>query len=402
MSFLRRTLDNIHPHVMPGAKYQKFYALYEAVDTIFYAPADVNKGRNHVRDGIDLKRVMIYVWLAAMPCVAFGCYNVGLQANSVMASMGITEVAGWRGDILSFFAVGVDPTSLYDNFFHGLWYWLPVYLTVFIVGGFWEVAFASVRGHEINEGFFVTSILFSLIVPPTLPLWQAALGISFGIVIGKEVFGGTGKNFLNPALTGRAFLYFAYPAQLSGDAVWTAVDGYTGATALSVAASGGVEALQTSFSMQESLTGTISGSIGETSLIAIGLGALFLLATKIASWRIMLGVVVGVFATAFLFNWIDSETNPMFSITPWWHFVIGGLAFATVYMATDPVSASMTDLGRFWYGILIGVMTILIRVVNPAFPEGVMLAILFANLFAPLIDWFVVQSNIRRRSRRYG
>ncbi|MBX2850046.1 MAG: NADH:ubiquinone reductase (Na(+)-transporting) subunit B [Acidiferrobacterales bacterium] len=403
MSFLRRTLDNIHPHVTAGGKYQKFYALYEAIDTIFYSPADVNTGRNHVRDGIDLKRVMIYVWLAAMPCVAFGCYNVGLQANNVMASMGITEVVGWRGELLRLFGVGVDPTSFFDNFFHGFWYWFPIYAVVFIVGGFWEVLFASVRGHEINEGFFVTSILFSLIVPASLPLWQAALGISFGIVIGKEVFGGTGKNFLNPALTGRAFLYFAYPAQISGDAVWTAVDGYTGATALSVAASGGVAGLeQAGFSVQQALSGNIAGSIGETSLIAIGIGAAFLLLTKIASWRIMLGVLLGVIATSLFFNVIGSDTNPMFSLTPIWHLVIGGLAFGLVYMATDPVSASMTDTGRIWYGVLIGVMTVLIRVVNPAFPEGIMLAILFANLFAPLIDWFVVQSNIKRRARRYG
>jgi len=229
------------------------------------------------------------------------------------------------------------------------------------------------------------------------------LGISFGIVIGKEVFGGTGKNFLNPALTARAFLYFAYPAQLSGDAVWVAVDGYSGATALSVAATGGVQGLaDAGFTVSQSLTGYIAGSIGETSLIAIGIGALFLLATKVASWRIMLGVILGVIATSLLFNIIDSETNPMFSVTPMWHLVIGGLAFGTVYMATDPVSASMTDTGRLWYGVLIGVMTILIRVVNPAFPEGIMLAILFANLFAPLIDWMVVQANIKRRAKRYA
>ena len=403
MSILRRTLDSIHPHVTQGGKYQKFYALYEAVDTIFYSPADVNQGRNHVRDGIDLKRVMIYVWLAAIPCVLMGSYNVGLQANTVMQSMGLTEVMGWRGDVLALFGIGIDPTSTWDNFWHGFWYWFPIYATVFIVGGFWEVLFATVRGHEINEGFFVTSILFSLIVPPSLPLWQAAIGISFGIVIGKEVFGGTGKNFLNPALTGRAFLYFAYPAQLSGDAVWVAVDGYTGATALSVAASGGVEGLSAAgFSIQQSLTGYIAGSIGETSLIAIGIGAVFLLFTKIASWRIMLGVVAGVVFTSLLFNFISSDTNAMFSVGPVWHFLIGGLAFGTVYMATDPVSASMTDVGRFWYGFLIGLMTILIRVVNPAFPEGIMLAILFANLFAPLIDWFVIQANVRRRARRYA
>ena len=402
MSFLRRTLDSIHPHVTQGGKYQKFYALYEAVDTIFYAPADVNSGRNHIRDGIDLKRVMIYVWIAAMPCVFMGAYNVGLQANLALEAMGLTEVVGWRGDLMAMFGVGIDPNSVFDNFWHGFWYWFPIYAVVFIVGGFWEVLFASVRGHEINEGFFVTSILFSLIVPASLPLWQAALGISFGIVIGKEVFGGTGKNFLNPALTGRAFLYFAYPAQLSGDAVWVAVDGFTGATALSVAAVSGVEGLaEAGFSIQQSLTGHIAGSIGETSLIAIGIGGLFLLLTKIASWRIMLGVLLGVIATSLLFNLVESETNPMFSITPMWHIVIGGLAFGTVYMATDPVSASMTDTGRLWYGILIGVMTVLIRVVNPAFPEGIMLAILFANIFAPLIDWFVIQANVRRRSARY-
>lgn len=403
MSFLRRTLDSIHPHVTKGGKYQQFYALYEAVDTIFYSPADVNRGRNHVRDGVDLKRVMIYVWIAAMPTMLMGCYNVGLQANTAMASLGITEVAGWRGDLLTLFGIGIDPSNVFDNFWHGFWYWFPIYATVFIVGGFWEVLFASVRGHEINEGFFVTSILFSLIVPASLPLWQAALGISFGIVIGKEVFGGTGKNFLNPALTGRAFLYFAYPAQISGDAVWVAVDGYTGATALSVAANGGVQALtDAGFSIQQSLFGYIAGSIGETSLIAIGIGALFLLYTKVASWRIMLGVGVGVIATTLLFNFIGSDTNPMFGVTPQWHFVIGGLAFGLVYMATDPVSASMTDTGRFWYGFLIGLMTVLIRVVNPAFPEGIMLAILFANLFAPLIDWFVVQANIKRRAARYA
>jgi len=402
MSFLRRTLDSIHPHVTGGGKYKKFFALYEAVDTIFYSPSDVNKGRNHVRDAIDLKRVMIYVWIAAMPAVIMGCYNTGLQANTVMASMGLTEVVGWRGDILSLFGIGVDPASLFDNFWHGFWYWFPIYATVFIVGGFWEVLFASVRGHEINEGFFVTSILFSLIVPATLPLWQAAIGISFGIVIGKEVFGGTGKNFLNPALTARAFLYFAYPAQISGDAVWVAIDGYTSPTALSVASQGGIEALtQAGYTIQQSFVGQIAGSIGETSLIAIGIGALFLLATKIASWRIMLGVVAGVIATTLLFNVIGSDTNPMFSITPQWHFVMGGLAFGMVFMATDPVSASMTDAGRFWYGALIGLMTVLIRVVNPAFPEGIMLAILFANLFAPLIDWFVIQANVKRRIARY-
>ena len=267
------------------------------------------------------------------------------------------------------------------------------------MGGFWEVLFASVRGHEVNEGFFVTSVLFALCCPPDLPLWMVAVGISFGIVIGKEIFGGTGKNFLNPALTGRTFLYFAYPAYMSGDAVWTAVDGYTGATMLSIAAADGMEALKQSASWMDSFIGTIHGSIGETSTLAILIGGAVLLTMRIASWRIVLGTLVGSAVLATLFNFIDS-TNPMFALPFYWHWVIGGFAFGAIFMATDPVSAAMTNTGKFVYGLLIGVMVILIRVVNPAFPEGMMLAILFANLFAPLIDHFVVQANIRRRLAR--
>lgn len=403
MSFIRRTLDNIRPHVGKGGKYEKFYAFYEAVDTFFYSPDSVNRGRTHVRDGIDLKRVMIYVWLAAMPCVIMGCINVGMQANLGYQSLGITEIAGWRGELLNMLGISINPDSIWANFWHGFWYWFPIYVVTFAAGIFWEILFASVRGHEVNEGFFVTSILFSLIVPPTIPLWQVVVGISFGVVIGKEVFGGTGKNFLNPALTARAFLYFAYPAQLSGDAVWVAVDGFSGATALSVAAAGGTQALEAAgFALQQSMFGNIAGSIGETSLVAIAIGMAFLLYTKVASWRIILGVFLGMFATSTLFNMIGSDTNPMFGLPWYWHLSIGGFAFGMVYMATDPVSASMTDMGRFVYGALIGVMTVLIRVVNPAFPEGIMLAILFANLFAPLIDWFVVRSNVRRRMKRYA
>ena len=401
MSFLKRTLDNIRPHVMKGGKHEKWYAFYEAIDTLFYSPEDVNKGKTHVRDSIDLKRVMIFVWLAAMPCVIFGCYNVGLQANEALQTLSLTEVEGWRGELLRFFGIGINPASLFDNFFHGFWYWLPIYFVTFAVGIFWEILFCTIRRHEVSEGFFVTSILFSLIVPPTIPLWQVAVGISFGVILGKEVFGGTGMNFLNPALTARAFLYFAYPAQISGDAVWVAVDGYTNPTALSIAASQGYEGLKEAMVWQDTLFGNISGSIGESSLIAIGIGAIFLLWTKVASWRIMLGVLVGMIATSLLLTLVGSEANQMFAVPWYWHLTIGGFAFGMVYMATDPVSASMTDMGRFIYGIVIGLMTVLIRVVNPAFPEGIMLAILFANLFAPLIDWAVVQSNMRRREKRY-
>jgi Na+-transporting NADH:ubiquinone oxidoreductase subunit B len=280
---------------------------------------------------------------------------------------------------------------------------LPIYIVTLAAGGFWEVLFALVRNHEVNEGFFVTSFLFALTLPPDIPLWQVALGISFGIVIGKEVFGGTGKNFLNPALTGRAFLFFAYPSEISGDAVWTAVDGFSGATPLMLAAEGGVSAIQAAgISWWQAFFGTIQGSIGSTSTLMILIGALFLLYTGVASWRIMAGVLLGVVAGALLFNAVGSETNPAFSL-PWhWHLVLGGVAFGLVFMATDPVSASMTEAGKWVYGALIGFMTVMIRVLNPAYPEGVMLAILFGNLFAPLIDWFVVQANVRRRAKRHA
>ncbi|MBZ9557268.1 MULTISPECIES: NADH:ubiquinone reductase (Na(+)-transporting) subunit B [unclassified Modicisalibacter] len=396
---IRQTLDNLEPHFHKGGKYEKFYALYEAVDTIFYSPPDVTRTTSHIRDGIDLKRIMITVWFCTFPAMFFGMYNVGLQANQAIAD-GYGVLGGWREAATMLLAGGNDPANWWDNFVLGATYFLPIYLVTFVVGGFWEVLFAVKRGHEVNEGFFVTSVLFALILPATIPLWQVALGITFGVVIGKEVFGGTGKNFLNPALTGRAFLYFAYPAQISGDSVWVPADGYTGATALSTTYADGMSALHQQMSWMDAFLGFIPGSIGEVSTLAILIGALILVGTKIASWRIILGVFLGMVATSALFNAIGSDTNQMFAMPWYWHLVVGGFAFGMVFMATDPVSASMTDTGKWVFGALIGVMTVLIRVVNPAFPEGIMLAILFANLFAPLIDHFVVQANIKRRQKR--
>ncbi len=400
---LRRVLDDMEPHFTKGGKYQAFYALYEAVDTIFYSPSRVTRAEPHVRDGIDLKRVMITVWFAAWIPMFYGMYNLGFQANSAITSMGLTGGGDWHEPIIALLA-GHNPASLWDNLVYGAVYFIPIYAVVFIVGGFWEVLFAIKRGHEINEGFFVTSILFALIVPPDIPLWQAALGISFGIVIGKEVFGGTGKNFLNPALTGRAFLYFAYAPNMSGESVWTAVDGFSGATALGQIASEGLPAIAAAtgreLTWMDAFLGQMQGSIGETSTLAILLGAVILLVTRIASWRIMLGVFLGMCAMSTLLNQLGSENNPAFA-TPWyWHFVLGGFAFGMVYMSTDPVSASMTNIGKWIFGAMIGVMTVIIRVVNPAYPEGIMLAILFANLFAPLIDYYVVKANIARRRAR--
>jgi len=393
-------MDGLEPNFHKGGKYEKYYAIYEMVDTIFYTPGKTTVGQSHVRDAVDMKRVMTTVWWCAFFPMLVGMYMVGHNATVAMQELGIPALEGWRGLIISLMA-GYDPNSLWDCFVYGAVFYVPIYAVTFVVGGLWEVLFAVKRGHEVNEGFFVTSILFSLTLPATIPLWQVAIGISFGVVVGKEIFGGTGKNFLNPALTGRAFLYFAYPAQISGDAVWTAVDGYSGATALSLAAAGGLEGVMASgMTWWDAFLGNIQGSVGEVSTLAIFIGGAVLLTTRVASWRIMAGVFLGMTATSLMFNWIGSDTNPMFAL-PWhWHLVLGGFAFGMVYMATDPVSAAMTNTGRWWYGALIGVMCVLIRVVNPAFPEGMMLAILFANLFAPLFDWSVVRANVRRRLAR--
>ncbi|HUG99300.1 MAG TPA: NADH:ubiquinone reductase (Na(+)-transporting) subunit B [Gammaproteobacteria bacterium] len=403
MGRLRKFLDHVEPMFSRGGRFEKFGALYEMLDTFLYTPPDVTPSAPHVRDAIDLKRVMTYVVIAVTPCALFGMYNIGLQANLAMAEMGIAGVEGWRGSVLAAMGIGYDPESIGACFWHGFLYFLPVYIVTLAAGGFWEVLFAIARNHEVNEGFLVTSMLYTLILPPTIPLWQVALGISFAVVIGKEVFGGTGKNFLNPALTGRAFLYFAYPAQNSGNDVWVTVDGFTGASPLAAAQEGGLEAIEAAgYTLTDLWMGLLPGTIGAESALACVIGAAFLLYTRIASWRIMLGVLVGLVATVLLFNGLAGpDSNPYLHLSPHWHIVAGGFAFGLVFMATDPVSASMTAKGKFIFGALIGVLTALIRVINPAFPEGIMLAILLANVFAPLIDYFVVQANVRRRQRKY-
>ncbi len=397
----RDFLDSIEPHFTKGGRFEKYFGLYEMVDTFIYTPADVTRGTTHVRDGNDLKRTMTFVVIATFFCVLMAMYNTGYQANHAMEVMGLEKIANWRSIPMALF--GYSASNPFSNLVHGALYFLPIYIVTLAVGGIWEVLFATVRGHEVNEGFLVSSMLYTLIMPPDMPLWQVALGISFGIVIGKEVFGGTGKNFLNPALTGRAFLYFAYPASMTGDSVWVAVDGYTAATPLGLAANGGLDAVYAAnYGWMQSFFGFEPGCLGETSTLAILLGAAFLLYTRVASYRIMGGVFAGMVATSLLFNIIGSDTNPMFAIPWYWHLTMGGFAFGMVYMATDPVSAAMTDTGRWLFGGLVGIMTVLVMVVNPAFPEGIMLAILFSNMFAPTIDYFVIQANIRRRMKRHA
>ncbi len=386
----------MEPAFSKGGKYEKYFALFEMFDTFVRQPGTTTHSAAHARDGIDLKRIMIIVWMCTFPAMFFGMWNVGHQALTAMAQLG-TEATGWRTIVTNL--VGYDANSLLACFVYGAMQFLPIYAVTFAVGILWEIIFAVVRGHEVNEGFFVTSVLFALSLPPNIPLWQVALGVTFGVVVAKEVFGGTGKNFLNPALAGRAFLYFSYPAQMSGDSIWTAADGFSGATPLGEAAVGAIPS-DFSVTWMQAFLGTMQGSIGEVSTLAILIGAIGLLITRIASWRIIAGSLVGLIATSLIFNMIGSETNQLMNMPFYWHIVLGGFAFGVVFMATDPVSAAQTNKGRWFYGILIGFMTVLIRVINPAFPEGIMLAILFANLFAPLFDYFVTQANIKRQNAR--
>ncbi|HCF78640.1 MAG TPA: NADH:ubiquinone reductase (Na(+)-transporting) subunit B [Glaciecola sp.] len=403
---LKAFLDKIEPDFEPGGKHEKFYALYEAAATIFYTPGKVNSSSTHVKDSIDLKRIMIMVWMATFPAMFYGMYNVGAQAHEVILAGAGTLPDMWQAALFTALGgeLGTADIGTLSMFFYGACFFLPIYAVTFAVGGFWEVLFASVRKHEVNEGFFVTSVLFALTLPATVPLWQVALGITFGVVIAKEVFGGTGRNFLNPALSGRAFLYFAYPASMSGDSPWVAVapaDGFSGATWLSKAANGDMDYSNMSLWM-DSFFGNIPGSVGEVSTLAIMLGGLFIIYLRIASWRIVLGGIIGVVFLSSLLNFIGSDVNPMMAMPWYWHMVIGGMAFGLFFMATDPVSASFTNSGKWAYGFFIGFMTVVVRVLNPAFPEGIMLAILFANLWAPLFDYFVAQSNIKRRVARVG
>ncbi len=426
---LRSMLDKVEPLFHKGGPLEKLYPLYEANDTFLYTPGEVAKGNTHVRDAIDTKRMMTMVIVALIPCILMAMYNTGFQAQKIFAAgaaevpSGFTIAEGlwsgnWRYSVLE--ALGIDvtynrgsflsPGSILPCMLHGALYFLPVYIVCMVVGGHCELIFSILRKHEINEGFLVTGMLFPLTLPATIPLWQVAVGIMFGVVVGKEIFGGTGRNFLNPALTARAFLYFAYPTKISGDAVWTAVDGYTAPTILGAvanAASGTTAEISQAMSTQAGVTwwdyfiGNIHGSMGETSVICCLFGAIVLIATRIGSWRIMAGTVFGMFAFSGLLALIPTE-EPVTNLGPMWHLVIGGFAFGTVFMATDPVSAAMTPTGKWVYGFVIGFLTVLVRAINPAFPEGIMLAILFANVFAPLIDYFVVQANIKRRTARYA
>ncbi len=395
-------MEDAGRHFEKGAPLERWYPLYEALDSFLFGSNENTKAAPHVRDSIDLKRIMTTVLIALIPCTFMAMWNTGYQANMVIEAMGLGGPDGWRGAVMG--AVGCNSSSLISNLIHGSLYFLPIYIVTMLVGSIWEMLFNLIRGHEFSEAFLVTGLLFTLSLPPSIPLWQVAVGVSFGLVFAKEVFGGVGRNFMNPALVSRAFIYFAYPAQMTGDYVWTAVDGVSSATPLGQAAAAqiGQTMEAVSFSWMQSFIGTIPGSMGETSTFACLFGAALLLVTRIAPWRVMASALIGGLLCALIFYIQGSETNPLWAIPPHWHLVMGGFAFGLVFMATDPVSAAHTHTGQWLYGLLVGVLAIMIRVANPAYPEGIMLAILLGNVFAPLFDYFVIQANIKRRMLRHG
>jgi Na+-transporting NADH:ubiquinone oxidoreductase subunit B len=381
MKVLRKLFDNIKPHVEKGGRFEMFHSTFDAFETLFFVPDKTNKNGVHVRDAMDMKRTMIIVVMALVPALLFGIWNAGYQ---------------------HFLSLGQQAPFM-DMVLHGLIKVLPIVVVSYVTGLGIEFAFAQMRGHEVNEGFLVSGMLIPLILPVDIPLWMVAVSTAFAVVIGKEVFGGTGMNIWNPALLSRAFLFFAYPAQMSGDKIWISgltggegvADGFSGATALGVAVESDISS---KFPLWDSFIGTIPGSIGETSTLAILIGAAILIYTGIASWKIMVSVFAGGYLMALLFNVIGTST--LMQVDAIHHLCLGGFAFGAVFMATDPVSGSRTESGKLIYGFLIGVFAILIRVFNPAYPEGMMLAILLLNTFAPLIDYFVVDANIKRRLKR--
>lgn len=397
MKLFKNNSDKADSLFFKTLKKSRLSPLFDAVVHFIFTSGFVTRGAPHIRDALDMKRMMITVVIALMPAVIMAFYNTGLQINLALQSLDREFAVGWRGELLSACVIGINADSIVDNMAHGALYFLPVYFITLVAGGFWEVLFACARRQAISEGFLVTSLLFALTLPPDIPWWQVVLGISFGVVIGKEIFGGVGMNILNPALVGRCFLYFSYPAQMTGNSVWVPVDGYARATPL---AAWSDPELDFSVTWQDAFLGFIPGSMGETSTLACLLGAAILIISRVGPWRVMFGVLSGMIVVAVLFNQVGSATNAMFQVTPVWHLVLGGFAFGAVFMATDPVTSAHTLPGQYVYGLLIGALTVLVRVVNPGFPEGIMLAILFGNVFAPAIDRIFVNRNIKRRLLR--
>ena len=389
MKLFKNLLETVKPHFLKGGKLEKLYPAYDAFETFLFVPDHTTHTGSHIRDAVDLKRTMAFVVIAMLPCIIFGMWNIGSQYH-----MGLNSTLAESEKITY---------SFLDNFIFGFWKFLPLLVVSYAVGLAVEFAFAISRGHSVNEGYLVTGMLIPLIMPIDVPLWMLAVSVVFAVVIGKEVFGGTGMNILNPALTARAFLFFAYPSHMSGDKVWVhgaTTDGYSGETILgALAANQNWESLsQNSWNASSAFFGSIPGSLGETSFLAIMIGAVILLFSGVGSWRIMFYTFLGGYLTALLFNWWG--VNSLMDTPAHIHLIIGGFAFGAVFMTTDPVTATQTNKGKVIYGLLIGFFAIVIRIFNPAYPEGMMLAILLMNVFAPLIDHYVIGSNVKRRLSR--
>ena len=377
MSKLREFVDKIKPHFSKGGKLEKLESTFDAFETFLFVPNTVTKTGGHIRDSIDMKRVMILVVVAAMPAMFFGMWNIGFQHYSALG----------------------EQATFWTQMGYGAFKFIPLLVVSYVVGLGIEFAFAQSRGHEVNEGYLVSGFLIPLIVPPDLPLWMLAVAVAFAVIFGKEVFGGTGMNVFNPALLARAFLFFAYPSYMSGDKVWIAADGITQATPLGTALTYTGDNLTADIpSFYDMFIGLMPGSVGETSTLMILIGAVILLFTRMASWRIMLSILIGGYVMGTIFNLVGG--NAYMDLPPYYHFVMGGFAFGMVFMATDPVSAAQTNKGKWIYGFLIGFFAVLLRVVNPAYPEGMMLAILLMNAFSSLIDYYVVEANIKKRLKR--
>lgn len=381
MNFLLKQIKKIKPQFEQGGRFEKLRSVFEGFETFIFVPEKVTSRGSHIRDYMDMKRTMTVVIVALLPALLFGSYNIGLQHTR---------------------AFGIEGWSLMQMFWFGFLKILPLIIVSYVVGLGIEFVAAQLRGHEINEGYLVTGMLIPLIMPVDVPLWMVAVSVAFAVIIGKEIFGGTGMNILNPALTARAFLFFSYPGWMTGDKVWiegltkgTAIDGFSGATPLALAKLDEFDRMPSAMDM---FTGTIPGSVGETSVIAILIGALILIATGVGNWRIMLSMTLGALGLGLLLNLVGSSEYSQ--LPAYYHLLMGGFAFGAVFMATDPVTAAQTNTGKWIYGALTGIMVVVIRVFNPAYPEGTMLAILLMNVFAPLIDHFVVNANINRRLKR--
>ena len=397
---LRRKIDRMQMMARPGGRLHRYRALVEILDRFFYSAGAATIAAPHVRDGNNVQRLLHTFIIATLPCWLIGLWNVGVQTNLELAELGLAGLSGWRGSIIGALGIGYDAGNPFACFFIGFLYFLPILLVTLAIAMFWDIVFSTVRRRPVDEGMLATVWLFALIMPANAPLLRVGLGITFGYVVGKLIYGGSGRYLVCPALLGYVFLLFAYPDLLFGESAWVPVPGVERTPALELAAAGGVEAvLKAGYTPWELFLGARPGSIGATSVLGCLLGAVYLVFTGAASWRIMLGALLGMIATVALFNGIAGD-DVVFQI-PWtWHLIIGGFAFGVVFFATDPVTAAMTDPGRWVYGALVGLLTVVIRVTNPSYNEGVLFAVLLASLFSPVIDFVFVELNIRRRRRR--